>query len=350
MFLSGGDIREQIINGQLRIVPFDEEALRPGSIELRVGNEACNSDGTIVTLQFGDDIKVAQNSQILFVTLETISLPSNLMGFVFPRSAWSRVGLIHNTMTIEPGFSGKLALSVYTTSKTVTIYGGQKICNLFLAQLTSEPEHIFDNKYRSLIDELEKKEYEHVDVDKLDYLYRDATHLGEVQPDTAARIMQLLNEIEKNPDPNRRGVLLEDITELVFSDIPDVTLVARDARLRSEEIDFLLFNKNKDGFWGVLGQILVVECKCWRKKVPSERVKTLASNMEMMGPDAKVGILVTLEGITGDKFRDAVALIRDYRLKGKYIIVLDKEDLKEIANGCPVTRKLEKRYTDVFVI
>ncbi len=30
--------------------------------------------------------------------------------------------------------------------------------------------------------------------------------------------------------------------------------------------------------------------------------------------------------------------------------ILDKEDLKEIANGCPVTRRLEKRYTDVFVI
>jgi hypothetical protein len=52
-----------------------------------------------------------------------------------------------------------------------------------------------------------------------------------------------------------------------------------------------------------------------------------------MSPDAKTGILVSPKGITGDSTRDAALKIREARQRGRYILVFDRDDLREICDA-----------------
>ncbi len=62
------------------------------------------------------------------------------------------------------------------------------------------------------------------------------------------------------------------------------------------------------------------------------------------------GLLITLNGITGDKNKDARLLIREYRQKGIGIVVIENEDLLEMANGIHPSDKIREKYYEIFKI
>ena len=60
-------------------------------------------------------------------------------------------------------------------------------------------------------------------------------------------------------------------------------------------------------------------------------------------------ILITINGITGKGEReDAGGVIRDARKEGRIIIVLDKNDLEDIAKGIYPVEKINTKYYELY--
>ena len=76
----------------------------------------------------------------------------------------------------------------------------------------------------------------------------------------------------------------------------------------------------------------------------------LSDKLTSIGPDAKTGILIALNGISGNALRDAGLKIREKRQKGQYIIVLDRKDLDEIVQRGNSLALIERKYEELIVI
>ena len=100
-------------------------------------------------------------------------------------------------------------------------------------------------------------------------------------------------------------------------------VIKRNARLRAEELDLLIRNDLATGFWRLAGSPLVVECKNWADKVGAREVTVLIDKLRTVGPESRTGVLVALNGVTGDFRRDAVLKIREARQAGRFVIVLE---------------------------
>ena len=133
-------------------------------------------------------------------------------------------------------------------------------------------------------------------------------------------------------------------------DFTKTQILKRNARLRAEELDLVIKNDLTTGFWRLAGSPIIVECKNWAEKVGAPEISLLLDKLQAIGPDAKTGILVALNGITGNSYADAVLKVREARQRGRYILVLDHHDLQEIADGMSLTHVVEKKYGETILI
>jgi Restriction endonuclease len=99
----------------------------------------------------------------------------------------------------------------------------------------------------------------------------------------------------------------------------------------------------------VAGSPIIVECKNWTEKVGAREIGVLLDKLHSVSPDAKAGILVAPNGITGDSYSDAVLKIREARQRGRYILVLDLKDLEDIAKGMSLSDVVQKKF-DVTIL
>jgi len=80
---------------------------------------------------------------VLAATLEWISMPNRLCGYVTGKSSWGRRGLVIETAPgVHPGFSGCLTLEVANVGEVpISLTVGMAICQLFLHRL-DEPVQV----------------------------------------------------------------------------------------------------------------------------------------------------------------------------------------------------------------
>jgi dCTP deaminase len=147
--------------GRLSIVPCPDlaRALSRGgtSIDLRLGRwfrsfkQSRNSHFTLWTdeiessgrstlktnehfVRFGEDFILHPGRFVLGVTLEWLTLPSNLSGYVSGKSSLGRHGLVIETAAgLHPNFSGCLTLELANVGEVpLAISPGMEICQVFL--------------------------------------------------------------------------------------------------------------------------------------------------------------------------------------------------------------------------
>ena len=85
----------------------------------------------------------------LGITLERISLPSNLAGWLDGRSSLARVGLmVHLTAhTIDPGWNGRITLEFYNSGRLpLALRPKMRICAISFEQLTSPTSRPYHSK------------------------------------------------------------------------------------------------------------------------------------------------------------------------------------------------------------
>ncbi|OGY23203.1 MAG: dCTP deaminase [Candidatus Woykebacteria bacterium RBG_13_40_15] len=141
MVLSGETIKKYVKEGEIKIDPYDESQVGAVSVDLRLGNQALNPDsGKEINLQ---DYHLSLDEFLLANPIETITLPSNLVARIIPRSSFARLGILvtFDADLLPPNYSGKPILTMKNLSKKpVLLRSGLAICQLLFEEVDSPVE------------------------------------------------------------------------------------------------------------------------------------------------------------------------------------------------------------------
>ena len=162
--LSRPDLIEEIRSRRLVFTPeISSGAIRQASIDLRLGRKfsifkAPDPNSYVASIRIGQARQVFEQADlwhhveqdrhtlrpqelVLAQTLERVTLPNDLMGFVEGRSSWARLGVsIHVTAPkIDPGFVGTITLEIVNHGPIAyeLVAGEDEPCQLILMRLTS---------------------------------------------------------------------------------------------------------------------------------------------------------------------------------------------------------------------
>jgi len=159
--------------------------------------------------------------------------------------------------------------------------------------------------------------------------------------------LQTLWENVKTANTNdEKGKALENWAIEMFNIIDGINVEEKNIKTESEEIDIIL-SKDKNGtFWKSIDDPILVECKNWQDKVGVREIAHFF--VKLLRRQLKKGIFITVNGITGNEYRDAIGTILDLRTLGYRIIVMDEQDIIDI-NACThPTDKIREKYYALF--
>jgi len=164
--LTHDEILAHIKNSVIHIDPFDPKRVGPASIDFTLGNQfrvfkkhqkpieltsdTFNADIYSELLTVHDKICIRRHETILAVTVEKLTLPPTICGWIQGRSRFARIGLmVHITSSfIQPGVSNHQVLEIYNAGPVpITIYPGIAICQIVLEETTGEA--IYKGKYQN---------------------------------------------------------------------------------------------------------------------------------------------------------------------------------------------------------
>jgi dCTP deaminase len=154
--LSDGAIRARLNAGDLRLDPFDPAMIQPASIDVRLGSDFVAFDGlsrlrgpytvdpyednSEVTRAFtvpdGDALVIEPGEFLLGTTVETITVPHDLVCRVEGKSSIARWGVIVHTTAgfVDPGFEGQVTLEFANLGRfPFRLWPGMKIAQFSFA-------------------------------------------------------------------------------------------------------------------------------------------------------------------------------------------------------------------------
>ena len=156
MILSDRSIKERMTEGQIVVDPLGPNAIQPASVDIRLDREVLifrNSWRThIDVMQPADDVveRVRIEDDRPFIlhpgqfalgsTLETITIPDDIVARIEGKSSLARYGLlIHSTAGfVDPGWTGKLTLEFSNVGILgITLRYGMKIGHISFTQLST---------------------------------------------------------------------------------------------------------------------------------------------------------------------------------------------------------------------
>lgn len=86
----------------------------------------------------------------LGVSLELISMPTNIIGICDGKSTYARCGIIVNVTPIEPGWSGHLTMHIANpTAFPARIYANEGIVQIMLIQLSESVNEAYSGHYQN---------------------------------------------------------------------------------------------------------------------------------------------------------------------------------------------------------
>jgi dCTP deaminase len=154
--LSDRSIKKALAAGRLGIDPLDEQAIQPASVDLRLDSVfrvfRTTSRPYVDVAQDVDDLTelveispeepfvIHPGSFCLGSTLETITIPNDIVARVDGKSSLGRLGLlVHATAGyVDPGWTGKLTLELSNQSQMpIALYYGMRIAQISFLELTT---------------------------------------------------------------------------------------------------------------------------------------------------------------------------------------------------------------------
>lgn len=169
MVLSDRDIKKALEEKRIIIKPTPVLSSQLGScsIDLRLGNtfrvfdyskypyidpskkDYSNEITKLIKIKEGDDFIMQPGDFVLAVTLESVTIPPNLMGRLEGRSSLGRLGLVvHSTASIfDPGWDGKPVLELGNLGRmAIKLTVGMRICAMTFEELSSSAEIPYTSK------------------------------------------------------------------------------------------------------------------------------------------------------------------------------------------------------------
>ena len=158
MILTGNEIYNQIVIGNIEIDPFDHNRLNPNSYNLTLGNELAvyrdavldmKNKSELVYLPIPDEgFRIEPNRLYLASTNET-TFTSKYVPMLSGRSSVGRMGIsIHVTAGFgDIGFRGKWTLEIFCI-EPVIIYPNVPICQIYFLEPKGQIS-LYNSKYNN---------------------------------------------------------------------------------------------------------------------------------------------------------------------------------------------------------
>ncbi len=169
MVLSDRDIKKFLSEGKIKITPEPNLDLQLGScsIDLRLGNtfrifehsrfpyvDPHNPDYSKditkeIKVKEGDPFILQPGDFVLATTIESFTLPIDLLARLEGRSSLGRLGIVvHSTASIfEPGFEGKVVMELGNLGRMpVALYPGMRVCAVTFEKLSSPADIPYNKK------------------------------------------------------------------------------------------------------------------------------------------------------------------------------------------------------------
>jgi len=345
MILNANQIRERLARHSplnLMLEPRFEGQVSGVGLELRLGTQFVElplaGQRTVAlpeprSVELGESISVQGGRGALVSTLEHIRLPADLTGLVFPRVSFWRFALLTPSLTVDPGFEGKLALPFFNLgSSPIELYSGQPIVRVLLAETSPTPRSGDPDNLQKIREVFQQRA-------------RRIQASSSPQPSLSELLKRALNT--KGPT---RGKSLEEFACRMIESIRGLKVLKVNARLKAEEIDILVQNKVDDAAWTRMGSPIVLECKNWSGRVGAREISVLGDKLESISPDARTAILIAPFGVSGTSYKDAMLKIREKRQRGRFIVVLRREELEELTEKTHPATVIERVYDELSLI
>lgn len=163
MILSDRDIKKALAGGRIRITPKPDLTTQLGScsVDLRLGRQfrifdhskfafidpknptlAANMMKNVV-VKANEPFMLQPGDFVLATTMESLSLPDDLLARLEGRSSLGRLGIVvHSTASVfDPGWRGMIVMELGNMGRMpVALYPGMRICALTFEELTSSAD------------------------------------------------------------------------------------------------------------------------------------------------------------------------------------------------------------------
>ena len=154
--LTHDEILKEIKSGAIKIEPYHPDCVGPASVDLHLGNEFrvfrkvhdivsvtpdSNYEEITERVLVDDHLLLMPQETVLGITVEKITLSSNLCGWLEGRSSFSRLGLlVHISASfMQPGISNKQVLEISNQSPMpLALYPGIAICQFIFQRTIGE--------------------------------------------------------------------------------------------------------------------------------------------------------------------------------------------------------------------
>jgi len=163
--LSDRTIKEELAAGRLVIDPLDENDIQPASVDLHLDRvfrifrvtrrpyvdvrQPMEDLTELVSIEDDEPFIIQPGSFVLGSTLETVTLPDDIVARVDGKSSLGRLGLlVHATAGYaHPGWMGKLTLELSNQSQMpIALYYGMKISQISFLRLSTPAERPYGSE------------------------------------------------------------------------------------------------------------------------------------------------------------------------------------------------------------
>ena len=132
--LSDTEILAALNNGMLNIVPFSKESLNPAGYDF---------------VSYSN-IDLHPKDHRLILTSESIELSAQILATIHLKSSLAREGVIGSFAIIDPGFRGRLTLSLYNAgTTTVHIEKNEPIAHIVFHRTGEPSSRPYEGKYQN---------------------------------------------------------------------------------------------------------------------------------------------------------------------------------------------------------
>lgn len=157
MVLTKPEILKKLREDVIKIEPFDERAVGPASVDLTLDNSirVFDSKGELVTnetdykrisrlVSIEDGYLLKPEELVLGITVEKITLPENICGWLNSRSRFARIGLMSHITApfIAPGVSNKQVLEIFNAGQNrIKLVAGTRICQIVFQECKGKAKY-----------------------------------------------------------------------------------------------------------------------------------------------------------------------------------------------------------------
>lgn len=160
-----------------------------------------------------------------------------------------------------------------------------------------------------------------------------------------AKGLKLFNRCIDEESSYKKGQLLEELIELVFTSNKSLQVSSSRVKTGDEEIDLVIINNMTTSFWTSFGSMFFVECKNWSDKVGAKEVRDFETKLRNHNNVTRLGFFVSINGFS----REVVNHLKRIGRENYHIVLIDKNALLEYLNGTEylfewLRKKVEKIY------